>query len=55
MQGSWRKFRPESLSIRDKKGVDWGSSTTLVTIILAIIIGLAFIFYIIKLKGRLIP
>lgn len=40
----------------DKKAeVDWSSPETLVIIILVVLLGLAFIFYILKLKGRLLP
>lgn len=34
-----------------KKGEEWTSPTFLVAIILAILIGLAFLFFIIKLRG----
>ncbi len=40
----------------NKRGeVDWASPTTLVVIILAILLGIAFIWYITTVSGRIAP
>ena len=39
----------------NKKGVDWASPSTLVVILLAILLGLAFLYYVWQLKSRLAP
>lgn len=36
----------------DKQGMDWSSPSTLVTLILAILLGLLFLFIVLKLRGK---
>lgn len=40
---------------KGKKGEDWVSPSTLVIIILALLLGVAFLFLILKLGGKLAP
>ena len=40
---------------RGKRGVDWAAPNTLVVIILAVLLGLAFLVYVWKLRGNLLP
>jgi len=42
--------------IESRQGeTDWTSPQMLVILILAVLLGLVFIFYVLKLKGRLLP
>lgn len=36
----------------DKKGVEWGSWEFIVVLILTILIGVAFVYFLIKLRGN---
>jgi hypothetical protein len=38
-----------------KKGVDWTNPTTLVVLILSLLLGMALLFYLAKLRGKLLP
>jgi hypothetical protein len=49
-QNNFSTFFPKG-----KKAVDWASPTTMITVILSIILGLAFLYYIWTLKGKLGP
>ena len=39
----------------NKKGVDWSNPQTLVVVVLAIILGLTFLYLVWNLRGRLMP
>ncbi len=47
----WKRIFPK----RTRGEVDWSSPETLIIIILAVLLGFALIFYVLKLKGRLLP
>ncbi|MBI2102860.1 hypothetical protein HYT55_03405 [Candidatus Woesearchaeota archaeon] len=50
-RSQWKPVFPKST----RGETDWSSPETLVIIILVVLLGLAFIFYVLKLKGRLLP